>query len=296
MEPEARHTRIIGRASHTKVAVSFALPARVGLITPGGSREAMGARPARYRVLSLDLHDTVVWDTRAIVEAQYEVRWNLLAQGLRMPNGSQVPSEELRRVREVLSSKLKSEGRPVESVPVATQVDRIRQLLGAEYTGPVEQVVQRYAEGGLAEHPPIFNPEAQALVRHLNEVGLPVVVITDTSRSGLVWKSFLEAAGGMRLAHVIASTDAGACKPDPRIFAEAARRAAVSAAEILHVGDSWTWDVEGARASGMGAALYRGLWSHYWDPVSPREDPPATDSEIPSIDHLSEIRALLGLV
>jgi HAD superfamily hydrolase (TIGR01509 family) len=251
--------------------------------------------PEHYRVLSLDLHDTVVWDTQEIVEAQYEVRWSLLAQGLQMSRGSQVPPEQLRRAREALHSKWKSEGRPVESVPVATQVDQIRQLLGAQYASPVEQVVQRFAEGGLKEHPPVINPEAQALVRQLNAVGCPVVIITDTSRSGAVWKSFLEGAGGMRLEHVVASTDVGACKPDPRIFAEAARRAGVLASEVLHVGDSWTWDVEGARGCGMGAALYRGLWAHYWDPVNPREDPPAIDPSIPCLDHLSEVPNLLGL-
>ena len=256
----------------------------------------MRAVPGPYHVLSLDLHDTVVWDTRAIVEAQYEVRWNLLARALRRPNGSQVPAGELRRAREALYSELKSKGQRVESVPVATQVEKIRELLGAQYDGPVEQVAQRFAEGGLKEHPPVFNTEAQALVRQLNEVGLPVVVTTDTSRSGSAWKSFLEGAGGMRLAHVVASTDVGACKPDPRIFAEAARRSGVTASEILHVGDSWKWDVEGARAFGMGAALYRGLWSRYWDSVDPRENPPVIDASIPCLDHLSEVRRLLGLM
>ncbi|MGP8076419.1 MAG: HAD family hydrolase [Thermoplasmata archaeon] len=183
----------------------------------------------------------------------------------------------------------------MESIPVATQVDRVRQLLRAQYGGPVDQVVQSFAEGGLREHPPIVNPEAQALVRHLNEVGFPVVAITDTSRSGSVWKSFLEEVGGIRVAHVVASTDVGACKPDPRIFAEAVRQADVSAAEVLHVGDSWAWDVEGARGCGMGAALYRGLWSRYWDPDDPRKDPPANDLSIPRLDHLSEVRVLLGL-
>lgn len=71
----------------------------------------------RYRVLSLDLHDTAVWDTQAIVEAQYEVRWSLLAQGLRTSNGSQVSSVELRRAREALHSEWRREARPVESNP-----------------------------------------------------------------------------------------------------------------------------------------------------------------------------------
>ncbi|MGA9839606.1 MAG: HAD family hydrolase [Thermoplasmata archaeon] len=178
---------------------------------------------------------------------------------------------------------------------MATQVDQLRQLLGARYAGPAEQVIQRFAEGGLKEHPPVLNTEAQALVRHLNEVGFPVVMITDTSRSGSAWKSFLAKAGGMRLAHVVASADVGACKPDPRIFAEAVRRSGVPASEVLHVGDSWIWDVEGARGCGMGAALYRGLWSHYWDPANPRVDFRANDPSIPCLDHLSEVRDLLGL-
>ena len=59
----------------------------------------------------------------------------------------------------------------------------------------------------------------------------------------------------MRVAHFIASTDVGACNPDHRIFAEAVRRAGVLDSEILHVGDSLRWDVEGTPGSGMGAAL-----------------------------------------
>jgi FMN phosphatase YigB (HAD superfamily) len=250
--------------------------------------------PAPYRVLSLDLHETVVWDTPAIVEAQYEVRWSLLADGLRQANGNPVPSEELRRARGILYSELKNEGRPVESVPVATQVDRIRQLVGAEYAGPVEQIVQRYAEGGLREHPPVLNPEARVLVQDLNEARIPVLMITDTSRSGSVWKSFLEGGAAIRIAHIVASTDVGACKPDPRIFAEAARQAGVPAAEVLHVGDSWVWDVEGARGIGMGAALYRGLWSHYWDLEHSQEVPSSSDPSIFVIDNLSQVRGLLS--
>lgn len=251
--------------------------------------------PGRYRVLSLDLHDTVVWDTPAIVEAQYEVRLKLLAQGLRGSKGTPVSLEDLRTAREALHSKWKSEGRHVESVPVATQVEQLRGRLGAEYAVPVGQVVEDYAEGGLREHPPFINPEARDLVGSLNRVGFPVIVITDTSRSGSVWKSFLEGAGAIRLTEVIASTDVGACKPDIRIFSEAAKRVGVPASAILHVGDSWMWDVEGARGCGMGAALYRGLWSHYWDPGNPRDPPLGDDHSIPRLDHLSEVRGFLSL-
>jgi FMN phosphatase YigB (HAD superfamily) len=249
----------------------------------------------RYRVLSLDLHDTVVWDTRGIVEAQYEVRLRVLAQGLRKPDGNLLQLEELRAAREEFHAYLKHQQRPVESVPVATQVDEIRQRLGAQYADPSELVIQRYASGGLVEHPPVFNPEAQTLVRELNAVDFPVILITDTSRSGSAWKSFLEGTGDMRIAHVIASTDVGACKPDRQIFSEAVRQANVSPPEVLHVGDSWIWDIEGARAYGMGAALYRGLWSKCWDPDHRHLDPPTTVPPVPRLDHLSEVRTLLRL-
>lgn len=251
--------------------------------------------PARYRVLSLDLHDTLVWDTRAIVDAQYHVRLELLARGLRMSDGRQVPLEELREARKALRSTWRSEGRPVESVPVAAQVDEIRRVLGAHYVGPVARVVQCYGDGGLKEHPPVLNPEAQTLVRSLNGVGFPVIVITDTSRPGWAWKAFLERVGGIRLAHVIASTDVGACKPDARIFTEAAKRAGVPPSKILHVGDSWKWDVAGARRCGMGAALYRGLSSHRWDPETLSDTVPPEDPSVPLLEDLSEVRGLLGL-
>jgi len=248
----------------------------------------------RYRVLSLDLHDTIVWDTPEIVEAQYEVRWNLLAQRLRTSEGTPISLAELRRTREALSAERKRAGRPVESVPVAIQVEQIRERLGARYATSADETVENFAEGGLKEHPPIFNPEAQALVRRLNDARFPVVVITDTSRSGSVWKSFLESKGELHVAHVIASTDVGVCKPDVRIFTEAARQAGVSPSEMLHVGDSWMWDVVGARGCGMGAALYRGLWSHSWDTDRLREGSDFKDPSVPCIDHLSEVVGLLG--
>ena len=211
-----------------------------------------------------------------------------------MSDGRPVSPDELVRARELFSMELKSEGRPIESIPVAVQVERIRKLLGAQYAGLPDQVVQDYAEGGLKEHPPTMNPEAVALVRNLNSLGFPVIVITDTSRSGLAWKSFLGVEGGLHVGHVIASTDVGVCKPDVRIFIEAARRAGVATSEMLHVGDSWMWDVVGARACGVGAALYRGLWAQAWDPDKLREGAGPKDSSVPCIDHLSEVAALLG--
>ncbi len=56
---------------------------------------------------------------------------------------------------------------------------------------------------------------------------------------------------------VIVSAEVGYEKPDTEIFAEACRRVGVPPHRILHVGDSITDDVEGARAAGLQALLVR---------------------------------------
>lgn len=52
---------------------------------------------------------------------------------------------------------------------------------------------------------------------------------------------------------VITSAVAGAAKPDPAIFRTGLAVAGVSASEAIHVGDSLTEDVAGARAAGVRA-------------------------------------------
>ena len=54
---------------------------------------------------------------------------------------------------------------------------------------------------------------------------------------------------------ILASVDAGAMKPDSRIFETALRRLGVSAGEAWHVGDNYWADVLGARAVGMTPVL-----------------------------------------
>ncbi len=52
---------------------------------------------------------------------------------------------------------------------------------------------------------------------------------------------------------VIVSCEAGICKPAPEIFAAAVKQLVTPAAAILHVGDSFERDVQGARAAGLNA-------------------------------------------
>lgn len=82
---------------------------------------------------------------------------------------------------------------------------------------------------------------------------------------------------------VIISGEAGVSKPDPAIFALAARAARVPLAAAWHVGDSLTSDIAGARNAGLGA----GVWLNRAGAAAPE---PRPDYEITS---LSQLPALL---
>jgi 2-haloalkanoic acid dehalogenase type II len=70
---------------------------------------------------------------------------------------------------------------------------------------------------------------------------------------------------------LLSSETAGACKPDPAIFAEAVRRAGCAPGEALFVGDTLAQDIAGANGAGMRSVL---LW-HREDKPPPSGDPRA---------------------
>ena len=68
---------------------------------------------------------------------------------------------------------------------------------------------------------------------------------------------------------LLSSETAGACKPDPAIFADALRRARCAPQEALFVGDTLAQDIAGANRAGMRSVL---LW-HREDTTPPVADP-----------------------
>ncbi len=103
------------------------------------------------------------------------------------------------------------------------------------------------------------------LLRELARRGIPIVITPNTTRRGESSRSFLEPRLGARVIAIVASCDIGARKPEAAIFREAAAPLGLDAPEVLHVGDRWELDVEGARQAGMGCALYRVLRHRYWN-------------------------------
>ena len=163
-------------------------------------------------------------------------------------------------------------------------------MLNATLTVPLGEFARAYSAVGLPEHPPIANPEAIALVKVLAERKVPVIAITNTARRGSTWRDYLRDQVGLELRLVLSSSDCGAAKPDPAILHEAARRIKLPPSEILHVGDSWELDVEGALRAGFGAMLYRGLWRFYTEGEQSDTAQPA--SRLPTVrvvDRLDEL-------
>jgi putative hydrolase of the HAD superfamily len=92
------------------------------------------------------------------------------------------------------------------------------------------------------------------IVRELHAARVPLAIVSNSEgrlaelAADLGWLDlFGEVADSGRL---------GIEKPDPRIFAWTAERIAVSPEAIVHVGDAWAADVEGALAAGMWAVWF----------------------------------------
>ena len=83
----------------------------------------------------------------------------------------------------------------------------------------------------------------------------------------------------------VAAREAGVLKPDPRIFGLLLQRAALTADQVVHVGDDAVADVEGARRAGL-TPVWLNRAAKSW---------PAADSPAPlTVRSLAELAGLLA--
>jgi putative hydrolase of the HAD superfamily len=101
-----------------------------------------------------------------------------------------------------------------------------------------------------------LDPDAPPLLRRLRAHGLRVLVVSNFDARV---RGVLAALGLLPLVdHVTISSEAGAAKPDPRIFAIALAAAGLDPADVLHVGDTAREDLVAARAAGLDVVLVGG--------------------------------------
>ena len=95
-------------------------------------------------------------------------------------------------------------------------------------------------------------PEAPEFVERLLALGLPTAVLSNGTTA--TQRGKLEALGiGARLGPLITAEDAGAPKPDHRMYAAACDALGLPPGAVLHVGDRYDLDVVAPRAFGMRA-------------------------------------------
>lgn len=95
--------------------------------------------------------------------------------------------------------------------------------------------------------------DARATLESLRDRGIRLALISNWHRGLHHFVSDLDL--DRYFDHVIGSADCGYEKPDRRIFERARALLGASPARILHVGDSYEADYEGARAAGFHAVL-----------------------------------------
>ena len=94
------------------------------------------------------------------------------------------------------------------------------------------------------------------------------------------------------LALVASSERWGIHKPDPAFFARIVAELGIEPAEIAYVGDRVDNDVNPAARAGLRAVfIRRGPWAFI---QAGRDDPPAADASIDSLDELPAVLARLG--
>jgi HAD superfamily hydrolase (TIGR01549 family) len=92
-------------------------------------------------------------------------------------------------------------------------------------------------------------PESEEVLQELQRRGHPLHLVSNNTE--LLTETVRRLGWDRWFASITVSQETGAEKPDPAIFRLAAHRAGLPPREILHVGDSWTADVEGARGVGI---------------------------------------------
>lgn len=121
-----------------------------------------------------------------------------------------------------------------------------------------------------------------ALVRELRERGLKIAALSNSEGH------LADLLDEIRLASlfdtIIDSEVVGVAKPDPKIFALTLEQLDVTSPRVIvHVGDSWAADVEGALGAGWNAIWYRS-----------RASKGGTDPRVPVATNADETRAALA--
>jgi FMN phosphatase YigB (HAD superfamily) len=238
----------------------------------------------------LDFWFTTVYYAAGADNLWKEDRVRALGRMLRSHDWDDLPPSQIEAAVDAVHANLRRRGGDPGTTDPQALVSAYAERLGARLIVPEVEAGRTLSAAGLDEHPPLINPEANVLLRGLEARNIPVIAITNTARREESWKEFLGPRTHAPFLHIVTSCEVGQAKPAPSIFLEASRRLGLPPQEILHVGDRWELDVQGAQRAGFGAVLYRGLWSRYPEGLYPETDYGLSDDpEVTYIDRLEQL-------
>ena len=167
---------------------------------------------------------------------------------------------------------------------VEVMLAKLAATLPDDAVGRIAEVFAR----GVIDHPPQLLPGAAAALERL-AAAAPLAIISDTAFSpGAVLRELMEEVGvAERFSTFVFSDETGVAKPDPAAFERALEGVGADAARAVHIGDIERTDIQGARAYGMRAVLYRNAKHRH----QLAED--ATDADA-TIGHWDELDAVLA--
>ena len=142
---------------------------------------------------------------------------------------------------------------------VALRLQEAYDFLQIPRTPGFDEVV-RNIEAMEVDIPPDFAPGIHAALAELAQ-SYQLGIISDTIHTpGRGLRQILEREGLLQcFSHCVFSDEAGAAKPAPAVFEQAAAGLGIPLPQIVHIGDRESNDIAGPLAMGMQAILYTGL-------------------------------------
>ena len=203
------------------------------------------------KLISLDLWDTLITDGHSMERERDEKRAEFILKVLKL--NSHYKTEIMNFFAELVASfKCPTEKNEWAILP-ETQIEYLFNLLGVKPTEEQFQIIlKEYTEEAL-DKPPRFmeNDIKETLVKFKENYKL--ALISNTGRTpGRVLRILLKEAGILDFFDVLTFSDeVHLRKPNAQIFLLTCERAGVKCKEAVHIGDSITIDVLGARDAGL---------------------------------------------
>ena len=162
---------------------------------------------------------------------------------------------------------------------------------GVKGSRPTQQLASELTEWLWTEQPRRnlwrrLVPGMLELVDELGRGGVPVAILSNSE--GHLSELVHELGLSDRFRAVVDSGRLGFEKPDPRIFRHTAHELGIDLTELVHIGDSWEADIEGALAVGAF-----GVWYSREEPPVPL---PASSARAATPEEARQVLSRLGLV